>query len=76
MKTSTYSAIAKIISSNISASILTFVSLLILSRVYSVNDYGLFTKYYYLLGIMYVLLDLGLPNALVSSLSEKGKSFS
>ncbi|HAW1296243.1 TPA: O93 family O-antigen flippase, partial [Escherichia coli] len=76
MKTSTYSAIAKIISSNISASILTFVSLLILSRVYSVNDYGLFTKYYYLLGIMYVLLDLGLPNALVISLSEKGKSFS
>nr|WP_272577575.1 O93 family O-antigen flippase [Escherichia coli] len=76
VKTSTYSAIAKIISSNISASILTFVSLLILSRVYSVNDYGLFTKYYYWLGIMYVLLDLGLPNALVISLSEKGKSFS
>ncbi|WP_317847764.1 lipopolysaccharide biosynthesis protein [Enterobacter ludwigii] len=75
VKNSTYTAIAKIISSNLSASILTFLSLLWLSRIYNANDYGLFTKYYYLLGIMYVVLDLGLPNALVISLSQQGKSF-
>lgn len=71
----TYSAIVKIISSNLSASILTFLSLMWLSRVYNVEDYGVFTKYYYMLGIMYVLLDLGLPNALVISLSKQAKSF-
>lgn len=75
MNKATYTAIAKIISSNLSASVLTFLSLMWLSRVYDVNDYGLFTKYYYMLGIMYVLLDLGLPNALVISLSKQGQSF-
>ncbi|HGM5488609.1 TPA: oligosaccharide flippase family protein [Serratia fonticola] len=62
-------------SSNIFSSAMTYISLLILGLVFDNESFGEFSSIYYILGISYVLLDLGLPNALVLRYSQWNSSF-
>lgn len=68
-------SIAKLMSSNIFSSAMTYISLLILGLVFDNESFGEFSSIYYILGISYVLLDLGLPNALVLRYSQWNSSF-
>ncbi|WP_447877283.1 lipopolysaccharide biosynthesis protein [Serratia fonticola] len=68
-------SIAKLMSSNIFSSATTYISLLILGFTFDNESFGEFSSVYYILGISYVLLDLGLPNALVLRYSQWNSSF-
>ncbi|MNH69671.1 hypothetical protein D3C73_217810 [compost metagenome] len=68
-------SIAKLMSSNIFSSAMTYISLLALGLFFDNESFGKFSSIYYILGISYFLLDLGLPNALVLRYSQFNSSF-
>ncbi|ALM72127.1 oligosaccharide flippase family protein [Vibrio vulnificus] len=70
------SNILKVLTGNVFSSIATYLSLLYLSFNISMAYYGDFTKFYYAIGILFVIFDLGLSSSLIIKYSKINKTFS